>query len=123
MRCWRYSSVSRGEMMGSRSFNAWPQVEAFLDSIPDGRNAWRHKTLPMSVTIAEREGQPVVGRAWKSKSLFINEAISHYIRKDQDGVSCSDLRLNIEALQKIITEQGEEIQKLKEASVWQRIFG
>lgn len=110
-------------MMGSRSFSAWPQVEAFLDTIPDGRSEWRHKTLPMSITTAEREGQPVVGRAWRSKSLFINEAISHYIRKDQDGISCSDLRLNIEALQKIITEQGEQIKKYQEASVWQRIFG
>ncbi len=110
-------------MMGSRSFSAWPHVEAFLDSIPDGRREWRHKTLPMSITAAEREGQPVVGRAWRSKSLFINEAISHYIRKDQDGISCSDLRLNIEALQKIITEQGEQLKKYQEASVWQRIFG
>ena len=112
--------------MGSRSFNAWPQVEAFLDSIPDGRNAWRHKTLPMIITPAETEGQPIVGRAWRSKSLFINEAITHYIRKDQDGISCADLRLNIEALQKIITDQGNQIEKYKEerrASIWRRIFG
>ena len=112
--------------MGSRSFNAWPQVDAFLNGIPDGRSEWRHKSLPMSVTPAEREGQPVVGRAWRSKSLFINEAISHYIRLNKEGHSCSKLTLNIEGLQKIITEQGELIEKYKKErreTVWRRIFG
>jgi hypothetical protein len=45
---------------------------------------------------------------------------------NKEGNSCSELTLNIEALQKIITEQGELIEKYKKErleSVWRRIFG
>ena len=60
--------------MGSRSFNAWESVERFLDRLPDGRRQWKHKHLPAGpVTMAERQGEKVVGKAWDSKSLFINE--------------------------------------------------
>ena len=106
--------------MGCRSFNAWPSVEAILNSIGDGRSAWRHKTLPMVVTPAERHGQPVVGRAWKSKSLYVNEAIMHYYRKDEEGFSCADIRQNIQALQDRLTQAHEEIDRLQRRRWWQR---
>jgi len=110
--------------MGSRSFSAWPKVEEYLDSIPDGRNAWRHRSLPFTSTIREREGQPIVGRAWRSKSLFINEAITHYIRAARGEESCATLVLNIAALQEVITKQGELIEELeRRKSLWHRIFG
>ena len=111
-------------MMGSRSFNAWPQVEDILDSIPDGRNVSRHKHLPMIITPAEREGVPVVGRAWKSKSLLINEAIMHYTKPRENSMSFADLHLSIARHQDYIKQLHEEIEELKgRVSLWHRIFG
>jgi len=114
-------------MMGGRSFSAWPQVEDILDSIPDGRESWRHKQLPMIVTQAEKEGRPIVGRAFQSKSLLINEAIIHFCRRNDEGFSCADIRMNLEALQGIIRAQGEELETLKKKrglrGLWHRIFG
>lgn len=113
--------------MGSRSFNAWPAVEAILDSVPDGRQVWRHKHLPMVEDPREKHGQPVVGRAYRSKSLLINEAVMHFMERKSDGTSCGEIRLNLQSLQRIITEQGEEIERLKKRrglrGLWLRIFG
>jgi hypothetical protein len=112
--------------MGSRSFSAWPQVEKILDDIPDGRNSWRHSHLPMVITTQEREGVPVVGRAFQSKSLLINEAIMHFVRRRDMGSSCAEIRANLVAHQEIIKEQNELIEKYKKErreSIWHRIFG
>jgi hypothetical protein len=113
--------------MGSRSFSAWPQVEKILDDIPDGRNSWRHTHMPMVITTQEREGVPVVGRAFQSKSLLINEAIMHFVRRKELGSSCAEIRANLVAHQEIIKEQGEELERLKKKKgvrgLWHRIFG
>ncbi len=96
--------------MGSRSFNAWESVEEILNNLPDGRKTWRHKHLPMVVTTRELIGEPVVGRPWASKSLFINEAITHYMRTlNEVGMSCSDSALAIKAYQTRIEELEEEL--------------
>ena len=114
--------------MGSRSFNAWPSVEAILNSIGDGRSAWRHKTLPAVVTEAERHGVPVVNRAWNSKSKFVNEAILFYSKqRGEQLISFADLLKNIEGLQNQLARQYEEMEELRRAkgrvSLWRRIFG
>jgi len=97
-------------MMGSRSFNAWESVSKILDGIPDGRYAWRHKHLPVSVTVREMIGEKVVGTPWSSRSKFINEAILHYYRTERvEGMSCSDAALAIKAHESRVQELEEEL--------------
>ena len=98
--------------MGSRSFNAWESVERFLDRLPDGRRQWKHKHLPAGpVTMAERQGEKVVGKAWDSKSLFINEAITHYYYYQREGgVTCANLRAGNIHMERRIQELEEELE-------------
>ena len=99
--------------MGSRSFNAWESVERFLDRLPDGRRQWKHKHLPAGpVTMAERQGEKVVGKAWDSKSLFINEAITHYYYYQREGgVTCANLRAGNIHMERRIQELEAELEK------------
>ena len=100
--------------MGSRSFNAWESVERFLDRLPDGRRQWKHKHLPALETMAERQGEKVVGKAWDSKSLFINEAITHYYYYQREGgVTCANLRAGNIHMERRIKELEAEIENLE----------
>ncbi len=99
-----------GVKMGSRSFNAWDSVSKILDGIQDGRYAWRHKHLPVTVSVRELIGEKVVGTPWDSRSKFINEAILHYHRTERvEGMSCSDAALAIKAYQTRIEALEEEL--------------
>ncbi len=98
------------DLMGSRSFNAWEVVDKYLNRLPDGRREWKHKHLPFTVTEAEKHGESVVGRAWDSKSLFINEAIVHFYYYQRDGGrTCANNRLAVIQLEKRILELEEEL--------------
>ena len=115
--------------MGAKSFNLWPRCEEIIDGLPDGRKHWRNKHFPLIPGEEEKQiGGKMIGRPAMSKSLFVNEAIIHYYDKNW-----FQIRRSRDALQELVLEQSEEIERLKneldEASsrggkgILKRLFG
>lgn len=95
--------------MGAKSFNLWPRCEEIIDSLPDGRREWRHTHYPLIPGEEEMQiGGRMIGRPWKSKSLFVNEAIIHYHDK-----GCMQMRFARDALQDHVRTLNAEIDELK----------